>query len=39
MQHPLRQLLPFSRTQILGQLGRKIRTRESQSWTTPRSSN
>ena len=38
MQHPLRQLLPFSRTQILGQLGLKIRTRESQSWTTPRSS-
>lgn len=39
MQHPLRQLLPFSRTQILGQIGLKLRTRESQSWTTLRSSN
>ena len=39
MQHPLRQLLPFSRMKILGQIGLKIRTRESQSWTTPRSSN
>ena len=39
MQHPLRQLLPFCRTQVLGQIGLKIRTRESQSWITSRSSN